>query len=195
MNILESRHGEGTFVTSLEPELLAEPIDFLLRMDDHSIVDLFETRHTLETSLARLAATRASEEDLQVLDHLAHEYSAHLSDFDACSRIDTEFHRRVALAARNPILSSLLASIRVLGQESRRRTGQTKAVRQVAASDHETISAALRARDVSGADRAMADHLRHMMNGLTHRRADHTADCNCISTQSECVNDATARER
>ncbi len=166
MNILESRHGEGTFVTSLEPELLAEPIDFLLCIDEHSIVDLFEARHTLETSLARLAAARASAEDLDALDDLSQDYTASLDNFEECSRIDIEFHRRVALAARNPILASLLASIRVLGQESRRRTGQTETIRQVAATDHATISSALRRRDAAAAERAMADHLQHMMSGL-----------------------------
>ena len=34
LNILESRHGEGTFVSSLDPELLSEPIDFVLQVND-----------------------------------------------------------------------------------------------------------------------------------------------------------------
>jgi len=166
MNILESRHGDGTFVTSLDPELLAEPMDFLLYIDEHSIVHLFEARQTLETKLTRLAAARASQQDLDALDDLSRDYYTNLDDFEECSRIDIEFHRRVAVAARNPILASLLASIRVLGQESRRRTGQSRPIREVAAADHESISGALRHRDADTAERAMADHLQHMMSAL-----------------------------
>jgi GntR family transcriptional repressor for pyruvate dehydrogenase complex len=169
MQILESRHGEGTFVTSLDPELLAEPIDFLLRLDEHSIVDLFEARQVLEPRLARLAAERASGDDLQALDRLSREYYLNLGDFDACSRIDMEFHQRVARAARNPILAALLVSIRALGQESRSRTGHSKATRQIAAADHETISAAVSQGDAERAERAMAEHLEHMLRSLANR--------------------------
>jgi GntR family transcriptional repressor for pyruvate dehydrogenase complex len=169
MKILESRHGEGTFVTSLDPELLAEPIDFLLRLDEHSIVDLFEARQVLEPRLARLAAQRATEADLRALESLSREYYLKLGDFDECSRIDIEFHQRIARAARNPILGALLVSIRALGQESRSRTGRSRAVRQVAAVDHETISAAVSGGDAERAERAMADHLEHMLRSLTSR--------------------------
>ena len=70
LNILESRHGEGTFVSSLDPELLAEPIDFVLQVDDGGIAALFEARHVLEAGIAALAAERASDLELAELEGL-----------------------------------------------------------------------------------------------------------------------------
>src|SRR5512146_521879 len=34
INIIEIRQGDGTYVTSLEPELLIEPLDFVFSLDD-----------------------------------------------------------------------------------------------------------------------------------------------------------------
>src|SRR5438876_920131 len=60
LNILESRHGEGTFVSSLEPDLLTEPIDFVLQVNDGGLRALFEARRVLEAGVAALAAQRAT---------------------------------------------------------------------------------------------------------------------------------------
>ena len=44
MNVLEIRHGSGTYVTSLEPELLTEQLSFILSLDDSTLSHLFEAR-------------------------------------------------------------------------------------------------------------------------------------------------------
>src|SRR5438067_5760864 len=61
LNILESRHGNGTFVTSLDPELLAEPIDFVLKVNESALDALFEARKVVEAGVAALAAERATD--------------------------------------------------------------------------------------------------------------------------------------
>ena len=47
MNILVSRHGDGTYVSSLEPELLAEPFQFIIPISDEALLHLFEVRMVL----------------------------------------------------------------------------------------------------------------------------------------------------
>ena len=34
MNVVEIRQGDGTYVTSLEPDLLVEHLDFVISLDD-----------------------------------------------------------------------------------------------------------------------------------------------------------------
>src|SRR5438874_4035955 len=60
LNILESRHGEGTFVSSLEPDLLTEPIDFVLQVNDGGLRALFEARRVLEAGVAPPPPPRAA---------------------------------------------------------------------------------------------------------------------------------------
>ncbi len=58
LNILEARHGQGTFVTDLRPALLDEPMDFALSLDALSVLDLFECRTVVECGTAPLAVAR-----------------------------------------------------------------------------------------------------------------------------------------
>ena len=75
LNIVESRHGDGTYVTSLDPMLLAAPIDFLLRVDEGGLAALTDARMVLESSIAELAASRATPEDVSRLESLIAEYA------------------------------------------------------------------------------------------------------------------------
>ena len=169
LNILESRHGEGTFVSTLEPELLSEPIDFLLRVNDDSLHALFEARRVLEAGVASLAAVRATDLELTELEDFAKRGRTKVADIDAFIEHDIEFHARISRAARSPILASLLGSVSALSLASRRQTAQSSAVRVRALADHEAMVKTLKARDPQAAHQAMIAHLEHVLAGLPPR--------------------------
>jgi len=171
LNILESRHGEGTFVSSLDPELLAEPIDFLLQVNADSLVALFEARRVLEAGAASLAAERATDLELAHLDDFVKLGRTKLGDPEAFIDHDVEFHARIRQAARSPILASLLTSVSTLSYLSRRRTAQSPATRARALSDHEAMVKVLKARDPQAAHTAMVQHLQHVREGLNDASA------------------------
>ena len=59
LRVLEVRQGDGTYVTSLEPELLLESTSFVSHLlVGESALELFEVRRLLEGSAAALAAAR-----------------------------------------------------------------------------------------------------------------------------------------
>jgi GntR family transcriptional regulator, transcriptional repressor for pyruvate dehydrogenase complex len=64
MNVVEARHGGGTYLTSLHPRLLARPINFLLQVEPTNFLALPEVRAVLEVGAARLAAPRVTDEAL-----------------------------------------------------------------------------------------------------------------------------------
>jgi GntR family transcriptional repressor for pyruvate dehydrogenase complex len=169
LNILESRHGEGTFVSSLEPELLAEPIDFVLQVNADALFSLFEAGRVLEAGIAALAAERATDLELSDLEDFAKLGRTKLDDAEAFIEHDVEFHARVRRMARSPILSSLLASVNALSYESRRRTAAAPAVRARACSDHRAIVKTLKAREAEEARAAMVGHLDHARASLEGR--------------------------
>jgi DNA-binding FadR family transcriptional regulator len=161
LNILESRHGHGTFVTSLDPELLIEPIDFVLRANEANLAALFEARRALEAGAAALAAERASDLDLARMEEHVKRDQQVVGDVEAFLRHDVQFHDMIRRAAQSPILSSLLGSIAALSIESRRRTGQEIAARQKSVADHQAMVRALKARDPRASYQAMIEHLSH----------------------------------
>ena len=71
MNVVEPRHGGGTYVTSLDPTLLAQPINFLLQVEPRTFLHLFEVGQVLEVSAARLAAPKMTDEVAEKLQMLA----------------------------------------------------------------------------------------------------------------------------
>lgn len=171
LNILESRHGEGTFVSSLEPELLSEPIDFVLQINSDALFSLFEARRVLEAGVAALAAERATDLELAELDDFVKLGQTKLADPNEFIEHDIEFHTRLRTAARSPVLASLLSSVSALSIASRRLTAQDSATRKRALADHKAMVKALKERDAQRAHDLMVAHLEHVLAGLKRQRA------------------------
>lgn len=171
LNILESRHGEGTFISSLELELLAEPIDFVLQVNDDALISLFEARRVLEAGVAALAAERATDLELAELEDFVKLGRGKLDDAELFIEHDIEFHARIRRAARSPVLASLLSSVSALSVASRRRTAQDPVTRARAFADHQAMVKALKARNARRAHDMMIAHLEHVLNGLRRARS------------------------
>jgi GntR family transcriptional regulator, transcriptional repressor for pyruvate dehydrogenase complex len=166
LNIVESRHGDGTYVTSLEPALLAAPIDFLLRVDEGGLAALTDARRALESGIAELAAARATSDGIGKLQELTEAYAASLTDIDRCIELDLAFHRELAAAAQSPILASLVVTMAALGIQSRAHTAQSGRMRAAAHDDYVAISDAVAAHDPAAARAAMVSHLSHVQESV-----------------------------
>jgi DNA-binding FadR family transcriptional regulator len=167
LNIIESRHGAGTYVTSLEPELLAAPIDFLLRVDEGGLAALTDARTVLESGIAELAATRATAENVAKFEAVAAEYAEAIDDVQRCIELDLDFHRELAVAANSPILSSLVATLTALGLQSRANSARSGRMRTNAHGDYVAMATAVAARDPAAARAAMVRHLSHVQESVT----------------------------
>jgi GntR family transcriptional repressor for pyruvate dehydrogenase complex len=162
MNIIEIRQGDGTYVTSLEPELLVEHLDFVFALDDSTFVQLFEARKILEVGIVALAAQRITAEQIAELEACLARSVENTDDPQAFLETDLELHNLITRAANNPILSRMMASISQLGLASRSRTTAIPGVVQKTVDDHRAIVAALKARDADAARQAMLDHLNNV---------------------------------
>jgi DNA-binding FadR family transcriptional regulator len=108
VRVLEVRQGDGTYVSSLEPDLLLETTSFVAHLlRDHTVLELFEVRRLLEPAAAALAAVRMGD---RVRDQLRVELDRMLvaGDVDELIEADMAFHSLIAGAAGNAVLSSLL---------------------------------------------------------------------------------------
>ena len=66
--VLDVRRGDGTYVTSLEPELLLSGMSVVVDlMQDSTLVEVFEVRKLLEPAATALAAQRISDAEVQSL--------------------------------------------------------------------------------------------------------------------------------
>jgi GntR family transcriptional regulator, transcriptional repressor for pyruvate dehydrogenase complex len=159
LGVCEMRHGTGTYVSSLEPDLLVRPLSFVLSLSDGGFDQLFEARKVVEPAIAALAARRIDDATLDRLDALAMRAGAVVESAEAFLVADMELHDAIRVAAGNAILGRFMESIQALGVASRQATGSRREVRDQSVRDHEAIVAALRAHDPAAAADAMHLHL------------------------------------
>jgi GntR family transcriptional repressor for pyruvate dehydrogenase complex len=166
--VLDVRRGDGTFVTSLRPELLlggiAAAVDL---MRDESSLELVEVRRVLETATAELAAQRIDRAELAELSRELELMRQVVDDREEFVRHDLAFHDVLSAAAGNATMATLLAGLsrrtlrsrfgaRPLGGESRQRT----------IDEHQAILDAIEAGDPVLARAAATMHVASMEAAL-----------------------------
>ena len=111
VRILDVRQGDGTYVTSLDSDVLLDAMSFLadLHHDKH-VMHTLEARRALEAAAAALAAQYIDDDELDRLYVLIEE-AAHCATNEEFVENDLDFHRRIAVASRNPVLVALLDSL------------------------------------------------------------------------------------
>ena len=117
-----------------------------------------DVREMIETRVALMAASAASEGDLAVLGALHEEFRG-ASGAEESSRLDVAFHRAIAESVHNPLLLVVLDSIEPILLEIRRRVAGVPGRQAHAVEAHQLILDRLRERDEDGAEAAMTAHL------------------------------------
>ena len=139
LGVTEMRHGTGTYISSLEPELLVRHLSFVLSLSDQASDQLFEARKVVEPAMAALAAERIDDGTLDLLDACVDRARQAIGDAEAFMETDLELHDAIRVAAENAILGRFMESIRALGLASRhahrRPPGRAGADRQGPPSD------------------------------------------------------------
>lgn len=152
IRILDVRQGDGTYVTSLDPQLLLEALSFVVDFHrDDTVLEFLAVRRILEPAATAMAALRIEEAGLDELgdrlDALGAEPS--VEELVAC---DLEFHRGIVQASGNSVLCSLLDGLS--GPTNRARVWRGLTQRDAVSRtlhEHRAILAALRERDTEAA--------------------------------------------
>ncbi|MFK0292297.1 FadR/GntR family transcriptional regulator [Streptomyces sp. NPDC090442] len=152
IRILDVRQGDGTYVTSLDPQLLLEALSFVVDFHrDDTVLEFLAVRRILEPAATGMAAGRITAAELDglqaQLDALGTDPS--VEELVAC---DLEFHRRIVAAAGNSVLCSLLDGLS--GPTTRARVWRGLTQKDAVArtlTEHRAILGALRDADAEAA--------------------------------------------
>ncbi len=171
---IRRRQGQGTFISDSEPaslEIVAEP-GFGEFLEHASPIEFMEVRLTVEPMLAQFAALRASKCDIEKLNALA-EDTRTANSADQYERADAEFHRRVAVAAKNGLFLSFFdALVSMRSDISWQQLGENnRCYKQQAsyASHHLEIADAIAERDGGRARDLMFKHLSDIQERFLQR--------------------------
>ncbi len=163
MGVLETRQGAGTTVTSLDPELLLQPLVFWAGLQGgKSTRDLHRVRQALEMESAGAAALHCTDDDVVqlqgVLDAAVPAIDA--DDHETAMDKDLQFHRLLSDISDNSILRALIEALsrptlRMRMWQSMNRVGRLATTHH----EHGAILAAVAAGDPVAARSAMYTHL------------------------------------
>ena len=167
VNVLDVRHGDGTYVTSLDSAHLLDALSFMVDLHrDESILQFFEVRRLLEPGVAALAAGRIKPEQLAELRALTESLDAS-ADVDQLVANDLRVHRCIAEATGNAVVCSLLDGVSGATQRARIWRGVTEggAVARTLA-EHTAIVDAIEIGDGEAARAWMTAHIAGVENWL-----------------------------
>ena len=186
LGVVESRQGGRCYVTDLAPARLVAPLQMVIAIDETNVDALYEARVAVEGEIVRLAATRATPDDLAVMADLVTAGYSLTADPVGFRVMDHEFHATLSRIGGNPFLERAARSLYELGMEYRRVASDTPGVVARSAVEHEAIVTALRTRDPEKAAVAMRAHL-SSISRTTHAAmiklgaARRPAECGVVS--------------
>src|SRR5215475_3215947 len=160
MGIIRAKPGAGTYIAESLPEIFAEPMHFMTLINNTSVEELFEARRIIEAGLAELAAERASVEDIQALTTEIEGMRAAIDDPETFLKHDVGFHRVMAHAANNKLMSGVMDTIAQLLYHIRRQSITNASSLNEAIEWHHKILEAIRKHDPKRSKDMLAGHLR-----------------------------------
>jgi DNA-binding FadR family transcriptional regulator len=177
-NLVETRHGIGTFVLtqSESPPFRVNPSQLSTL---HDVISLLELRISIETEGAALAAVRRTEANLRVMQEAMNAFSSAIVEGRDAIAADFQFHHEIARATQNIHFADMMNSLGAQSIPRARlesepvvdaaRLAYLRRVHQ----EHESILNAIAAQDAESARAAMRTHLsnsrdRHKKGASSH---------------------------
>jgi GntR family transcriptional repressor for pyruvate dehydrogenase complex len=166
LGLLETRHGEGTYVKEISPDVYLNSLFPLLLLEKTGIIHVLEYRKAIDTGAVALAVERADAADIGEMERILSVMEQSSKEPHRFAEADLDFHLAVAKATKNPIfikVNSIIRNILSLSME--------EIVKNLGRNDglyyHRKILDAIKARDAAEAERLMKEHVVRTIERLT----------------------------
>ena len=158
MGVISQRVGDGTYLNTAAPSILAEPMEFLILLDGLSFHELMETRLIVEPELAARAAIRATVEDIAELQQVLTEMEENKHDHARFTEYDLLFHQTIFRIAGNRVCSLMFTVVHQSLERLIHMTSQLVEPEHTLQL-HRRIFLAIKRKDADEARRRMTEHL------------------------------------
>jgi GntR family transcriptional repressor for pyruvate dehydrogenase complex len=177
IRVLDVRHGDGTYVTSLQPHLLLEGVGFAVDLvQDDAILEVVEVRRLFEPVATGLAANRIDDAALERLGEYVEAMEEAGDDQERLVHCDHAFHSTVFEATGNRTLTSVLEGLSSRTFRARVWRGVIEGdASQQTIREHRAIHQALEAHDSTLAEAAALMHVttsERWLRGVLARRRE-----------------------
>jgi GntR family transcriptional regulator, transcriptional repressor for pyruvate dehydrogenase complex len=158
LGLLETRHGEGTFVREFTGDTYLNELFPLLALGKVGLFHVLEYRRVMEKGTAAIVAEKATDEIVRGLEACYAGMERSKDDVAAFAMADLDFHLFLAKATGNPLIIKVTDIIRRILTVSMENVVSALGVKD-GLSYHKRIIEAVRARDPAQAERLMEEHV------------------------------------
>ena len=157
--LLESRHGDGTYVRV--PDMEPLKIAILEAVDSEGLMfdEVTEYRRIVEPSIAELAALRHTPEQLDRLKIIACDQQRRVLAGEDDGDLDAGFHQTLAECTGNRLLVATMERLNAIYAQGRTPELRDAEWRQFSASSHLRIIDALERRSPEDARKTLEEHI------------------------------------
>ena len=172
-NVVEIRHGRGTFIAK-KIGISKDPLGLSFADKETLLPNMVEARKMMEPSIAKLAATRRTQENLrQMLASINDMEAAHDRGEDY-TPYDYRFHCILAECTQNDVLNRVLPLICDSINAGYMQTVRVKGSYQRAIHWHRAIYEAILAQQPLEAEQAVLQHLTQTLMDAEHKSEGET---------------------
>ncbi|WDV47096.1 FadR/GntR family transcriptional regulator [Clostridiaceae bacterium M8S5] len=162
LGLIESRQGEGNFISDNIGNSFFEPLSVMFMLNEGKKEEILELRKMIEVETAAMAATKISEEDINVLKDLMVKLK-NARDEKESANLDKELHYKITQIAGNSFAFNLLNSITFIMESfienAREAILKNAKERDLLIDQHQEICDALIEKNPRKASLAMRKHL------------------------------------
>jgi GntR family transcriptional regulator, transcriptional repressor for pyruvate dehydrogenase complex len=158
MGVISQRVGDGTYLNTAAPSILAEPLEFFILLDGLTFHELMEARLIVEPELAARAAARATPEDVAELHQVLNLMEESREDHRRFTEGDLLFHKTIFRLAGNRVCSLMFTVVHQSLERLIHLTSQLVEPEHTLQL-HRRIYTAIRRKDADEARRRMTEHL------------------------------------
>ena len=160
--LIKSKPGGGRYIREIRKNG-NNTENIILSLEKSSILELLEAREIFEVKIVKLAAQRATVEDIKSIEKALNKMNEEeeLKD-DKKTESDTEFHLAIASASHNFVFVNIIKLHLDLLRDTREKTQQIPGRREERWREHQAILQAIKEHDSKKAGEAMLKHLRNI---------------------------------
>lgn len=140
----------------------------VLGITDKDVADIFKVKTQLEPIVAEMAAGNIDEEALAKLKDILdqQEFYASKGNVERIRNLDTEFHDIIYASCGSPVFQAILSPIHHKLLKYRKSSLENMERSHSSIAEHIEIYEALKAKDVSRAQRLMLEHVSHAYENI-----------------------------
>ncbi len=164
MGLISISHGERANVTAPNARAVIDQVAMTVRhmliTSPQTLDHLKEARLFFELGMVRIAAEKATDDDIARLRRRLDDHFESLKDLSHFLEMDKLFHREIAAISGNPIYAAVSQAIFEWLEEFHVELVRVRGAEQVTLNEHSAIYDAIADRDPDRAVKAMERHLK-----------------------------------